>query len=128
MPDQSDAGSVGIFSRRTNQTQEACVCSHDGPIRRSKRAFVLTMDQSDAVSVRIFSRWTNQTQEACVYYRDGPIRRSKRAYILTMDQSDAGSVRILSRWTNQTQEYLAGGAPPVLRLLEEPLHLLRLRT
>eukprot|EP00976_Prorocentrum_cordatum_P062779 1176847-Prorocentrum_minimum.AAC.5 len=30
--DQSDAGSAGIFSRRTNQTQEAWVYSHDGPI------------------------------------------------------------------------------------------------
>eukprot|EP00959_Pyramimonas_sp_CCMP1952_P116667 2438505-Pyramimonas_sp.AAC.1 len=29
---QSDAGSAGIFSRRTNQTQEARVYySHDGP-------------------------------------------------------------------------------------------------
>eukprot|EP00959_Pyramimonas_sp_CCMP1952_P122454 2559986-Pyramimonas_sp.AAC.1 len=36
--DQSDAGSVGIFSRRTNQTQEAWVYSHDRPIRRRKRA------------------------------------------------------------------------------------------
>eukprot|EP00976_Prorocentrum_cordatum_P084724 1185780-Prorocentrum_minimum.AAC.3 len=35
--DQSGAGSVGIFSRRTNQTQEAWVYSHDGPIRRRKR-------------------------------------------------------------------------------------------
>eukprot|EP00959_Pyramimonas_sp_CCMP1952_P396652 8310756-Pyramimonas_sp.AAC.1 len=32
--DQSDAGSVGIFSRRTNQTQEAWVYSHGRPIRR----------------------------------------------------------------------------------------------
>eukprot|EP00976_Prorocentrum_cordatum_P067487 1178767-Prorocentrum_minimum.AAC.1 len=29
---QSDAGSMGIFSRWTNQTQEARVYSHDGPI------------------------------------------------------------------------------------------------
>eukprot|EP00959_Pyramimonas_sp_CCMP1952_P366225 7670168-Pyramimonas_sp.AAC.1 len=34
---QSDAGSVGIFQRWTNQTQEAWVCSHGGPIRRRKR-------------------------------------------------------------------------------------------
>eukprot|EP00959_Pyramimonas_sp_CCMP1952_P466496 9490044-Pyramimonas_sp.AAC.1 len=31
--DQSDAGSMGIFSRWTNHTQEAWVYSHDGPIR-----------------------------------------------------------------------------------------------
>eukprot|EP00976_Prorocentrum_cordatum_P108079 1194768-Prorocentrum_minimum.AAC.1 len=33
--DQSDAGSVGIFSRWTNQTHEAWVYSHCGPIRRT---------------------------------------------------------------------------------------------
>eukprot|EP00959_Pyramimonas_sp_CCMP1952_P295413 6178720-Pyramimonas_sp.AAC.1 len=30
--DRSDAGSTGIFSRWTNQTQGARVYSHDGPI------------------------------------------------------------------------------------------------
>eukprot|EP00976_Prorocentrum_cordatum_P045988 929026-Prorocentrum_minimum.AAC.1 len=30
--DQSDAGSAGIFSRRTNQKQESRAYSHDGPI------------------------------------------------------------------------------------------------
>eukprot|EP00959_Pyramimonas_sp_CCMP1952_P019731 416935-Pyramimonas_sp.AAC.1 len=30
--DQSDAGSAGIFSQWTNQTQETRVYSHDGPI------------------------------------------------------------------------------------------------
>eukprot|EP00976_Prorocentrum_cordatum_P059543 1175544-Prorocentrum_minimum.AAC.2 len=49
--DQSDAGSVGIFSRWTNQMQEAWVYSHDGPIRHRKRGYILTMDQSDAGSV-----------------------------------------------------------------------------
>eukprot|EP00976_Prorocentrum_cordatum_P004307 84644-Prorocentrum_minimum.AAC.1 len=58
--DQSDAGSVGTFSRRTNQTQEVWAYSHDGPIRRRKRGYILTADQSDAGSVGIFSRWTNQ--------------------------------------------------------------------
>eukprot|EP00959_Pyramimonas_sp_CCMP1952_P015960 337417-Pyramimonas_sp.AAC.2 len=37
-----------MYSRRTNPTQEARVCSHDGPIRRRKRGCILTMDQSDA--------------------------------------------------------------------------------
>eukprot|EP00959_Pyramimonas_sp_CCMP1952_P318046 6655567-Pyramimonas_sp.AAC.1 len=32
--DQSDTGSMGIFPQWTNQTQEAWVYSHDGPIRR----------------------------------------------------------------------------------------------
>eukprot|EP00959_Pyramimonas_sp_CCMP1952_P157775 3299212-Pyramimonas_sp.AAC.1 len=36
--DQADAGSMGIFSRRTNQTQEAWGYSHDGPIRRTAPA------------------------------------------------------------------------------------------
>eukprot|EP00959_Pyramimonas_sp_CCMP1952_P311324 6515414-Pyramimonas_sp.AAC.1 len=35
--DQSDAGSAGIFSRWSNQTQEVWVYSHRGPIGRSKR-------------------------------------------------------------------------------------------
>eukprot|EP00976_Prorocentrum_cordatum_P076349 1182269-Prorocentrum_minimum.AAC.1 len=89
--DQSHAGSAGIFSRRTNQTQETWVYSHNGPIRRRKRGYILTADQSDAGSVGIFSRRTNQTQEAWVYSHDGQITRRKRGYILTMDQSDAGS-------------------------------------
>eukprot|EP00959_Pyramimonas_sp_CCMP1952_P246285 5147621-Pyramimonas_sp.AAC.1 len=45
---------VGIFSRRTNQTQEARVYSHDGPIRRRKRGYIITMDQSDTLSAGIF--------------------------------------------------------------------------
>eukprot|EP00976_Prorocentrum_cordatum_P006824 137157-Prorocentrum_minimum.AAC.1 len=52
--DQLDAGSVGIFLRWTNQTQEAWVYSHDGPIGRRKRGYVLTMDQSDVESAGIF--------------------------------------------------------------------------
>eukprot|EP00959_Pyramimonas_sp_CCMP1952_P071073 1483741-Pyramimonas_sp.AAC.1 len=36
LTDQSDAGSAGIFSQRTNQTREARVYSHDRPIRRRK--------------------------------------------------------------------------------------------
>eukprot|EP00976_Prorocentrum_cordatum_P007937 157697-Prorocentrum_minimum.AAC.1 len=35
--DPSDAGRMVIFARRTNQTQEAWVYSHDGPIRHRKR-------------------------------------------------------------------------------------------
>eukprot|EP00976_Prorocentrum_cordatum_P097195 1190895-Prorocentrum_minimum.AAC.4 len=41
-------------------SQRTWVYSHDGPIRRRKRGYILTMDQSDAGSVGIFSRWTNQ--------------------------------------------------------------------
>eukprot|EP00976_Prorocentrum_cordatum_P092677 1189054-Prorocentrum_minimum.AAC.2 len=36
----------GIFSRRTNHTQGARVNSHNGPIRRRKRGYILTADQS----------------------------------------------------------------------------------
>eukprot|EP00976_Prorocentrum_cordatum_P075329 1181864-Prorocentrum_minimum.AAC.2 len=45
-------GCVGItpLSRRTNQMQEAWVYSHDGPIRRRKRGYILMTDQSDAGS------------------------------------------------------------------------------
>eukprot|EP00976_Prorocentrum_cordatum_P065602 1177969-Prorocentrum_minimum.AAC.3 len=52
--------------------------SHDGPIRRRERGYILTMDQSDVGSVGIFSRWTNQMQDAQVYSHDGPIRRRER--------------------------------------------------
>eukprot|EP00976_Prorocentrum_cordatum_P067221 1178642-Prorocentrum_minimum.AAC.1 len=51
--DQSDAGSVGIFSWRTNRTQEARVYSHDGTIGRRKRGYGLMMDQSDAGSAGV---------------------------------------------------------------------------
>eukprot|EP00976_Prorocentrum_cordatum_P062786 1176855-Prorocentrum_minimum.AAC.2 len=57
---QSDAGSAGIFSRRTNQTQEI-------------RVF----------SASIFARRTNRTQETRVYSHAGPIRRRKCGHILT---------------------------------------------
>eukprot|EP00959_Pyramimonas_sp_CCMP1952_P444653 9310321-Pyramimonas_sp.AAC.2 len=39
--DQWNAGGAGISSCRTNQTQEAWVYSHAGPIRRRKRGYVL---------------------------------------------------------------------------------------
>eukprot|EP00976_Prorocentrum_cordatum_P090718 1188227-Prorocentrum_minimum.AAC.2 len=72
---------TGIFSRRTNQmqeTQEARVFSHDGPIRCRKHRYVLTIDQTDTGNAGILSRAS-------------PIRRRKRGYILTTDQSDAGN-------------------------------------
>eukprot|EP00959_Pyramimonas_sp_CCMP1952_P162867 3404867-Pyramimonas_sp.AAC.1 len=53
--DQSDAGSAGMFSRRTNQTREAQVYSQGGPIRRKKRRYILTADQSDASSAGLYS-------------------------------------------------------------------------
>eukprot|EP00976_Prorocentrum_cordatum_P023599 480553-Prorocentrum_minimum.AAC.1 len=48
--DQSYAGDTGLFSRRTNHTQEARVYSHDGPIICRKRGYILVTDQSDAGS------------------------------------------------------------------------------
>eukprot|EP00976_Prorocentrum_cordatum_P004963 97747-Prorocentrum_minimum.AAC.1 len=46
-----------------NQTQEAQVYSHNGPIRHRKWRYIRTTDQSDTLSAGIFSRRTNQTQE-----------------------------------------------------------------
>eukprot|EP00959_Pyramimonas_sp_CCMP1952_P172836 3611922-Pyramimonas_sp.AAC.1 len=63
MMHQSDAGSVGLFSRCPNQTREAWVYSHNAPIRRGKRGSILTMPQSDAGSVGLFSQRTDQTRE-----------------------------------------------------------------
>eukprot|EP00959_Pyramimonas_sp_CCMP1952_P314214 6577512-Pyramimonas_sp.AAC.2 len=40
--------------------QEVRVYSHDGPIIRRRRGYILTRDLSDAGSAGIFARWTNQ--------------------------------------------------------------------
>eukprot|EP00976_Prorocentrum_cordatum_P109089 1194961-Prorocentrum_minimum.AAC.3 len=48
MTGQSDARSAGLFSRRTNQMQEARAYSHDVPIRGRKRGYILITDQSEA--------------------------------------------------------------------------------
>eukprot|EP00959_Pyramimonas_sp_CCMP1952_P123727 2586808-Pyramimonas_sp.AAC.1 len=53
---QSDAGSAGIFARRTNLTQEVRVYSHNVPIRRRKYGYIRTTYQ--AGSAGIFSRRT----------------------------------------------------------------------
>eukprot|EP00959_Pyramimonas_sp_CCMP1952_P165304 3455553-Pyramimonas_sp.AAC.4 len=44
----------GARFRWTNQTQAARVYSHDGPIRRNRRGYILMMDQSDAGSTGTF--------------------------------------------------------------------------
>eukprot|EP00959_Pyramimonas_sp_CCMP1952_P453024 9467562-Pyramimonas_sp.AAC.1 len=59
-----------MFSRRTHRTQDARVCSHDRPIGRRTRGYVLTTDPSDAGRAGILSRRTNRTQPArfaCVW-------------------------------------------------------------
>eukprot|EP00976_Prorocentrum_cordatum_P078222 1183015-Prorocentrum_minimum.AAC.1 len=48
--DETSTDGAGIFLRWTNQTQSTRVCSHDGPIRLSRRGCVLTEDRSDALS------------------------------------------------------------------------------
>eukprot|EP00976_Prorocentrum_cordatum_P103114 1193332-Prorocentrum_minimum.AAC.1 len=79
--DQSDAGSAGVFSRRTNLTQEAQVYSHGGPIRRTKRGNILTTDQSDAgsahtqISTRTRTR-THTHTHSCVN-RMSSLRRTQ---------------------------------------------------
>eukprot|EP00976_Prorocentrum_cordatum_P041352 839067-Prorocentrum_minimum.AAC.2 len=57
------------------QARRALCHSHDGPIRRRRRGYILTMDPSDAGNVGMFSRWTNQTQATWVCSHDRPIRR-----------------------------------------------------
>eukprot|EP00976_Prorocentrum_cordatum_P067112 1178594-Prorocentrum_minimum.AAC.1 len=90
---------MGVFSRRTNRTQEVWVYSHDGPIIRRKRGYILTTDQSYAGSMGIFSRRTNRTQEVWVYSHVGPIARRKYGYILTTDQSYASKYFVHSAET-----------------------------
>eukprot|EP00976_Prorocentrum_cordatum_P102538 1193093-Prorocentrum_minimum.AAC.2 len=91
--DPSGAGCVGIFPRWTNQTQDAWVYSHDGPIRCRMRGYIPTVDQSDAGRAGIFPRWTNQMQDMRVYSHGGPIRCRTRGYIPTVDQSYADGAR-----------------------------------
>eukprot|EP00959_Pyramimonas_sp_CCMP1952_P434580 9099841-Pyramimonas_sp.AAC.1 len=43
-------------------TRPSEVYSHDGPIRRGKHGYILTMDQSDEGNMGIFSRRANQTE------------------------------------------------------------------
>eukprot|EP00959_Pyramimonas_sp_CCMP1952_P057926 1209232-Pyramimonas_sp.AAC.1 len=73
--DQSDTGSAGIFSRRTNRTHDTRVYSHDGGcapgVQRNKPARR--------------ARWTNQMQGVRIYSDDGPIGHRKRGYILTTE-------------------------------------------
>eukprot|EP00976_Prorocentrum_cordatum_P074343 1181481-Prorocentrum_minimum.AAC.5 len=61
MTDQSDTGSAGIFSRRTNRTQEVRVYSHDGPIGHRKCGYILTTDLSDTGSAGISPFWCPST-------------------------------------------------------------------
>eukprot|EP00959_Pyramimonas_sp_CCMP1952_P263774 5516480-Pyramimonas_sp.AAC.1 len=52
-----------LRGRRTNQTQDAREYSHDGPIRRRTRGYILTTDQSDARRAGLLSRRTHRTQD-----------------------------------------------------------------
>eukprot|EP00959_Pyramimonas_sp_CCMP1952_P404667 8480799-Pyramimonas_sp.AAC.2 len=60
-----------IFSRRTNQTQEAQVYSRDRPIRHRKRGYILTTDQ---IYVRVECA-------LAVIGTGGPIKRSKELFV-----------------------------------------------
>eukprot|EP00976_Prorocentrum_cordatum_P071937 1180520-Prorocentrum_minimum.AAC.1 len=82
-----------ILTTRTNWTQESWAYSHDGPIGRRKRGYILTTDQSDAGSASIFSRQTNRTQEARVCSHDGPIGR--RAGATTHMPGEAGGLGLV---------------------------------
>eukprot|EP00959_Pyramimonas_sp_CCMP1952_P405471 8498151-Pyramimonas_sp.AAC.1 len=53
MSDQSDAGHAGIFSCRTNRTQDTRVYSHGGPIGRRTHGHILMTDQSEERVIRI---------------------------------------------------------------------------
>eukprot|EP00976_Prorocentrum_cordatum_P008087 161055-Prorocentrum_minimum.AAC.2 len=63
MPSREEV--AGIFSRRTHQTKDARVYSHNGPIGRRMHGYILTTDPVGCTRCAgIFSRRTNQTQEA----------------------------------------------------------------
>eukprot|EP00976_Prorocentrum_cordatum_P053646 1082359-Prorocentrum_minimum.AAC.2 len=66
-------------------TTSACVSMAvglpDGPIRRRKRGYILTMDQSNAGSAGIFSQWTNQSSLGAELARAGRTRNRGRATV-----------------------------------------------
>eukprot|EP00976_Prorocentrum_cordatum_P066065 1178164-Prorocentrum_minimum.AAC.2 len=93
---------AGIPSRQTNETQEARVYYHGGPIRRRKREYILAVDQSDARSAHIFSQRTNQTQEAWVCSHDGGHLRPESISIPDPRPAESGSGE--AHVANQTQE------------------------
>eukprot|EP00976_Prorocentrum_cordatum_P116402 1196156-Prorocentrum_minimum.AAC.5 len=133
MTDQSDARRAGIFSRRTNQTQNARVYSHNGPIRRKTRGYILTTDQSDAICAGIFSRRTNQTQDARVVLNRQPRQPWPLAQCFSFGHAIVigwrAILRLIGPWCEYTHaacirlvrrenKMCAGGARPcVLRLL-----------
>eukprot|EP00976_Prorocentrum_cordatum_P026479 537585-Prorocentrum_minimum.AAC.1 len=55
---------IAVVEERDTPCVGLKVYSHNRPIRRRKRGYILTIDQSDAGSGGIFSQYTNQTQEA----------------------------------------------------------------
>eukprot|EP00976_Prorocentrum_cordatum_P036446 741566-Prorocentrum_minimum.AAC.1 len=99
MTDKSDAGSVGIFSRRARRPGYVLSLRSElaGIVRRE-----WPNTRNEAKRRRLLG--TNQTQDAQVYSHDGPIGRGTRRYILTTGQSDAGRASIFSRRTNRTHE------------------------
>eukprot|EP00959_Pyramimonas_sp_CCMP1952_P133673 2795197-Pyramimonas_sp.AAC.2 len=81
-----------IFEQVSNRT-------HNGPIGRKTRGYILTPDQSDAIRVGIFSRRTNQTQDARVHSHVGPIRRKTRGYLSTGRRGFSSSRSVTGPYT-----------------------------
>eukprot|EP00959_Pyramimonas_sp_CCMP1952_P404035 8466076-Pyramimonas_sp.AAC.1 len=114
-------GYAGIFSQQTNQARDAQVYSHDRPIRRGTRRYILTADQSGGSplrrpSVSFFGAKRKRASEG-VHEGVRVRRRRTRGYILTADQSGAGRASIFSRQTNRARDaqvYSHGG--PIMRL------------
>eukprot|EP00959_Pyramimonas_sp_CCMP1952_P233253 4874126-Pyramimonas_sp.AAC.1 len=76
-------------------------CSHDGPIGRMLRGYMLTTDRLDACCAGIFSRRTDRTHAARVYSHDAPIGRMLRGYILTTDRSDGRGWQVVRDFLEQ---------------------------
>eukprot|EP00959_Pyramimonas_sp_CCMP1952_P432950 9066376-Pyramimonas_sp.AAC.1 len=100
--DQSDAGSAGVFPRRTNQMQAARVYSHDGPIGRRKRGYILTTDQSDRLALRHLRR---SSQGVCqVVFRVKALRsRCVVRYVRGTKVQNAGVTHVVNTQDSQEQ-------------------------
>eukprot|EP00976_Prorocentrum_cordatum_P098545 1191446-Prorocentrum_minimum.AAC.2 len=66
----------GTFAYSIRTRLGACPRANVGPIRRSKRGYILTTDQSDAGSAGIFSQRTDRTHYVRVSSHCGPKRSS----------------------------------------------------
>eukprot|EP00976_Prorocentrum_cordatum_P042307 856961-Prorocentrum_minimum.AAC.1 len=103
---------------RTNQTQDARVCSHDGPIRRRMLGYILTTDQSDGATPSICLLPPNNSRLATQLYHRPPRRGGKWVTTVTvcaLPRVRRGSDRVTKTFVSRGTD----GHPP-RRCAREP--------